>query len=224
MRTFRALTIAASLTAAAVLLPSIASAQSGRQFKDAWFWGLKAGSLSLADSSQSYKQAPMVGVDWLITRTHGGLYISGSQSFFKRQAIALRDPVAGLDSGFRAIDLKNMRRLDVALMGFPGEHLRFHPYVGVGFSLGQVASAQPEGPFGNTDQANATAQIVQNQRTAVAPMLIGGGQYRMTRFSVFGQATVVASNTNFLLYSGKPFDFGIEFGLRYNVGSSIDRN
>jgi hypothetical protein len=221
MRTIRALTIA---TATALLLPSVAAAQSGRQFKDAWFWGLKAGSLSLADSSQSYKQAPMVGVDWLITRTHGGLYVSGSQSFFTRQAVTLRDPVAGLDSGYRAIDLKNMRRLDIALMGFPGDHLRFHPYVGAGFSLGQVASAEPEGPFGNTDQANATAQIVQNERTAVAPLLIAGGQYRMTRFSVFGQATVVGSNTNFLLYNGKPFDFGIELGLRYNVGSSIDRN
>ena len=221
MRTIRALTIA---TAAALLLPSLAAAQSGRQFKDAWFWGIKAGSLTLADSSQSYKQTPMVGVDWLITRTHGGLYVSGSQSFFTRQTFTLRDPAAGLDSGYRAIDLKNMRRLDIALMGFPGDHLRFHPYVGAGFSLSQVASAEPEGPFGNTDQANATAQFVQDQRTAVAPLLIVGGQYRMTRFSVFGQATVVGSNTNFLLYNGKPFDFGVELGLRYNVGSSIDRN
>jgi hypothetical protein len=221
MRTIRALTIA---TAIAVILPSIAAAQNGRQFKNAWFWGLKAGSLTLGDSSRSYRQAPMAGVDWMITRTHGGLYVSGTQSFFTRQAITLRDPAAGLDSGFRTIDLKNMRKLDVAVMGFPGEHLRFHPYVGVGFTLSQVASAQPQGPFGNADQENATAQIIQTQRTAVAPLLMGGAQYRMTRFSVFGQATLSASNENFLLYSGKPVNFGIELGLRYNVGSSIDRN
>jgi hypothetical protein len=221
MRTIRALTIA---TAVAVLLPSIAAAQNGRQFKDAWFWGIKAGSLTLADSASSFKQAPTIGVDWLITRTHGGLYVSGSQSFFTRQAITLHDATAGLDSGFRAIDLKNMRKLDVALMGFPGEHLRFHPYVGVGFTLAQIASAEPEGPFGTIDQVNAAAQLIQEQRTAVSPLLIGGGQYRMTRFSVFGQATLSASNQNFLLYSGKPLTFGIEFGLRYNVGSSIDRD
>ncbi|MEO6878000.1 MAG: hypothetical protein ABI205_05925, partial [Gemmatimonadaceae bacterium] len=174
MRTIRALTIA---TVIAVILPSIAAAQNGRQFKDAWFWGLKAGSLTLADSSRSYRQAPMVGVDWMITRSHGGLYVSGAQSFFTRHVITLRDPVAGLDSGYRTIDLKNMRRLDVAVMGFPGEHLRFHPYVGAGFTLAQVASAQPEGPFSNVDQVNAAAQLIQVQRTAVAPMLIGGGQY-----------------------------------------------
>ncbi|HEY4216330.1 MAG TPA: hypothetical protein VGM67_04295 [Gemmatimonadaceae bacterium] len=224
MRTIRALTIATAAAAVVLLLPSIAAAQNGRQFKDAWFWGVKAGSLTLADSSQSYKQAPMVGIDWMITRSRGGLYISGTQSFFTRQALTLRDPTAGLDSGYRAIDLKNMRRLDIALMGFPGEHLRFHPYIGAGFSLSQVASAEPEGPFGNTDQVNAAAQVVQEQRTAVAPMLIGGGQYSMTRFSVFGQAEVIMSNSNFLLYNGKPFNLGIELGLRYNVGSSIDRN
>jgi hypothetical protein len=220
MRTFRALTIA---TAVVVMLPSIAAAQAGRQFKDAWFWGVKAGGIGLADSTQSFKQAPMAGVDWLITRTHGGLYISGSQSFFTRQAVTLRDQTAGLDSGFRVIDLKNMRRLDVALMGFPGEHLRFHPYVGAGFTLAQVASAEPRGPFGNADQINEAATFVQDQRTAVAPMVIVGGQYRLTQFSVFGQLTASALNENFLLYNGKPFSFGYEIGLRYNVGSSIDR-
>lgn len=221
MRTIRALTIASAI---AVMLPSIAVAQNGRQFKDAWFWGIKAGGLALADSAQSYRPAGMIGVDWLITRTHGGLYVSGSESFFNRQALMLRDATAGLDSGYRVIDLKNMRKLDVALMGFPGEHLRFHPYVGAGFTLGEVASAAPRGPFGNTDQANNAALVVQQQRTAVAPLFIAGGQYRMTKFSVFGQATVAASNENFLLYNGKPFNFGFEVGLRYNFGSSIDRD
>jgi hypothetical protein len=221
MRTFRALTIA---TAVVAMLPSFASAQNGRGFKDAWFWGIKGGGISLADSSASYKQAPMAGVDWLITRTHGGLYISGAQSFFTRQTFTLRDPVAGVDSGLRVINLKNLRRLDMALMGFPGEHIVFHPYVGVGFSLNQVADAQPEGPFGNTDQLTSAEQVIQAQKTAFSPMLIAGGQYRMTRFSVFGQLTVSPANTNFLLYNGKPYNFGYEFGLRYNVGSSISRD
>ena len=63
MRTIRALTIAAAVV---VALPTIASAQHGRQFKDAWFWGIKAGGLTFADSSQAYKQAPLAGVEWLI--------------------------------------------------------------------------------------------------------------------------------------------------------------
>jgi hypothetical protein len=221
MRTIRALTIATAIIA---MLPTLAAAQAGRNFKDAWFWGIKAGGISLADSSTSYKQAPMAGVDWLITRTHGGLYISGAQSFFSRQAFTLRDPVAGTDSGVRVIDLKNMRKLDMAIMGFPGEHLRFHPYVGVGFSLNQVAEAEPQGPFGNTGQLTSAEQVIQDQKTAFSPLLIVGGQYRMTRFSVFGQATLSPVNTSFLLYNGKPYSIGYEFGLRYNVGSSISRD
>ena len=49
-----------------------------------------------------YVQAPIVGVDWLITRTHGGLYISGSETFFSQHTFTLRDPAHG-DSGLRAI-------------------------------------------------------------------------------------------------------------------------
>jgi hypothetical protein len=31
------------------------------------------------------------------------------------------------------------------------------------------------------------------------------------------------SQKNFLLYNGRPFNFGFEVGLRYNAGTSIDR-
>src|SRR6266513_6172643 len=130
MRTMRALTIAAAVV---VAVPTIATAQQGRSFKDAWFWGIKGGGLTLADSGQAYKQAPYAGIEWLITRTHGGLYISGGQAFFTQQTFVARDP-AQADSGLRVVDIKNMRKLDLAVMYFPGEHLRFHPYAGIAFS------------------------------------------------------------------------------------------
>ncbi len=221
MRTIRALTIATAIVAA---IPTIAAAQHGRQFKDAWFWGVKAGGLSLADSAQSYTQAPMAGIDWLITRTHGGLYISGAQSFFKQQAFVLRDRAAGLDSGLRVVDLKNMRKVDVALMGFPGESLRLHPYVGAGFTFNSIGDAQPRGPFGNEDQIASANEVIQAQRAAFSPLFIGGAQYRLTNFSVFGQLTVSPAPKNFILYNGRPLNVGYEIGLRYNVGTSIDRN
>ena len=87
MRSIRALTVAAVVMAA---LPTIAHAQGGRGFKDSWFWGLKGGGYSLADSGQNYVQAPTVGVEWLITRTHGGLYVSGAQTFFSQHSFTLR--------------------------------------------------------------------------------------------------------------------------------------
>ena len=221
MRTIRVLTIA---TAIAGILPTLASAQQGRQFNDAWFWGIKGGGLTLADSGQSYKQSPVVGVDWLITRTHGGLYVSGAQSFFTRRASALRDSAGGRDSGFRVIDIRNLRKLDVAIMGFPGEHVQFHPYVGIGFTMGSVGDAQARGPFSNTDQSNFADRVILQHRTTFSPLLIAGGQYRLTRFSVFGQATLSPSQKEFILYNGRPFNYSYELGLRYNVGTSISRD
>ncbi|MEP6495962.1 MAG: hypothetical protein ABJF01_24995 [bacterium] len=221
MRTFRALTLAAAVVAA---LPSVSAAQGGRPFSDAWFWGVKVGGFTLADSGSKYVQAPTVGLEWLITRSKGGLYISGSETFFSQHAFTLRDPTAPVDSGFRTIKLKNMRKLDVALMGFPGDHIRFHPYFGLGFSMSQVSSAEAEGPFSSVDQVNFADQVIQRQKVAFSPLFIGGGQYRMRRFSVFGQLTLSPTEKNFLLYNGRPWNFGYEAGIRYNFGSSIDRN
>lgn len=220
MKLSRPLSIAMAIV---VALPALSSAQQGREFKNAWFWGIKGGGLTLADTGQALRQAPLAGVDWLITRTHGGLYISGGQSFFKQQTLTLRDPSAP-DSGARVIDLKDLRRLDVALMGFPGEHVRFHPYVGAGFTLSQIATAVPQGPFANNTQLSYADEIIQEQKVGFSPLFIVGGQYRLTKVSIFLQGTATPTQKNFLLYNGRSMNFSYEAGLRYNVGSSIDRN
>jgi hypothetical protein len=221
MRTIRALAIASAVVMA---LPTFVAAQSGRQFGDAWFWGIKAGGFTYADTAGRYKQAPAVGVDWLITRTHGGLYISASQAFLTSQAFTLRDPSAPVDSGLRTIDLKNLRRLDAALMGFPGEHLRLHPYAGIGISFFEIADATPEEPFATVDQFNFAEQQIQSAKAGVSLLAMAGVQYRLPSFSVFGQVTFNPAQSNFILYGGRPYDFGYELGLRYNVGSSIDKD
>ena len=220
MRTMRALTIAAAVV---VAVPTIATAQQGRSFKDAWFWGIKGGGLTLADSGQAYKQAPYAGIEWLITRTHGGLYISGGEAFFKQQTFVARDP-SQPDSGLRVVDLQNMRKLDVAILGFPGEHLKFHPYAGVGISLNQIVSAHARAPFGNSDQIDYANQVIQDQKVGFSPLLIVGGQYALRKVSVFGQGSLSPAQTQFLGYNGRPINFTYEVGLRYNFGSSIDRN
>jgi hypothetical protein len=220
MRTSRALAIAAAVV---VALPNVGGAQRGAPFTDSWFWGIKLGGFTLADSGQKYVQAPVVGVDWMITRTHGGLYVSGSQTFFSQHTFTLRDPVS-IDSGFRPVLIKNLRRLDVALMGFPGDHMNFHPYVGAGFTLGQVSTVQAEGTFSNDDQVLFAQQVIANERVAFSPVLIVGGQWRLRRTSAFAQLTASPAQKNFILYNGKPFNFGYEVGLRYNFGTSIDRN
>ncbi|HEX3866536.1 MAG TPA: hypothetical protein VHV78_07265 [Gemmatimonadaceae bacterium] len=210
-------------SAFAVVLPSVAAAQSDRGFTDSWFWGVKAGGFTLADSGQRYIQAPMAGVDWMITRTHGGLYASLGEAFFSQHTFTLRDPSAPADSGLRPISLKNMRKLDVALVGFPGDHTRFHPYAGIGFTMGAISTATPVGPFATDDQLTFANNVVSQERVAFSPLLMAGAQVRLTHFSVFGQGLMNPTNKSFLLYNGKAFNFEYELGLRYNVGSSIER-
>jgi hypothetical protein len=219
MRTFRALMIAATVVAA---IPTIAVAQGGRQFKDSWFWGVKGGGFTVADSSGGYTQAPTIGIDWLITRKRGGLYISGAQSFFTSQSFTLRDP-ATIDSGLRAINLKNMRHLDVAVMGFPMVRRYVNPYIGAGFSLQQIAQAIPVGPFSNADQLNYATLVIDEQKVSFSPYFIGGVQWRLRPVSVFVQVTSSPAQRQFIAYNGKPLFFGYELGLRYNIGTSIDK-
>jgi hypothetical protein len=220
MRTMRALTIAAAVVAA---LPNIGGAQRGAPFTDSWFWGLKLGGYTLADSGQHYIQAPVIGIDWLITRTHGGLYLSGSQTFFSQHTFTLRDPVSA-DSGLRPIAIKNLRRFEALLMGFPGEHLNLHPYIGGGFTVGEVATVQAQGTFTNADQLLFADQVIADERVSFSPILMGGVQYRMKKASVFGQFSASPAQKAFIMYNGKPFNFGYEIGVRYNFGTSIDRS
>lgn len=220
MRTIRAMTLAAAVVA---VLPSVVIAQKGRGFDDSWFWGLKGGVFSVVDSGQKYVVAPTVGLEWLITRTHGGLYISGSQTFFSQHSFVLRDPVSP-DSGNRPVSINNMRKLDIALMGFPGEHLLFHPYAGLGFSVAEVGSAQAEPPFFNGDQQTFADSTVDSRRVGFTPFLIVGGQWRKRVGSVFVQGTISPAQKSFVIYNGRPFNFGLEAGFRYNFGSAIDRS
>ena len=78
MRLLRVLTAAIGLAA---LLPKPSAAQGGRQFKDAWFWGVKGGGMLYSSASTENSLAPLVGAEWLITRTRGGLYLSFDQAF-----------------------------------------------------------------------------------------------------------------------------------------------
>src|SRR5215831_6022909 len=217
MRTLRVLTIAAAVVA----LPSLATAQEGRPFKDAWFWGVKAGGFTLADTAGSYTMAPMVGAEWLITRTHGGLYLSVGQAFFESATLAAANESA---TSLRTIKLNNLRKFDAAIVAFPGEHNRWHPYAGAGFTLQAIADADGVPPFASADELAFTNALIQQNKVSFSPFGIVGAQYRLTAVSVFGQATFNPTQHNFLLYNGNAFNFSLEFGLRYNVGSAIDRN
>jgi hypothetical protein len=209
---------------------AIADAQAGRQFRNSWFWGLKGGAAAYADLTPDptvapggYRHTPMVGVEWLITRSRGGLYVSAAQGFQTQQTF-IANSASPNDTSIRLVDLNSVRRLDMALMAFPGGERRvtFHPYVGLGFTF-QTVSAAPVGPFANATELEFADAVVQQAKTSATPVAILGAQYRFRALSVFGQLTGGPSDRNWILYNGRSATFSYEIGVRYNVGTSIDR-
>jgi hypothetical protein len=221
MRITRALAAAAVLVAVA---PRVGTAQIGSAFKDAWFWGVKAGAMDYNSATTNHRQAPLGGIEWLITRNHGGLYVSYSEAFFTDQA-AILTQVDPSDTLPRVINLKNMRRLDIAAMIFPGSNQWVHPYAGVGFSIKQISSAVPaDMNFTSSDQYDATQAFIQELRTGAAPYYIIGSQLRLIGFSVFFQGTASPAQPNMFLHNNKGFHLTYEAGIRYNFGSSISKD
>ncbi len=219
MRTIRALTTALALTA---VLPGIAAAQAGRPFKDSWFWGIKAGGLSYSVPAPKSGSgfAPIVGADWLITRSQGGLYVSFSQAFLNQTAFV--DTLDAADATApHSVALKSLRRLELGAMAFPQISTIWHPYAGIGLVINQIGTAQAVINGLSQNEAAVLDQTITDARTAMSPLLIAGTQYRLPWFSAFAQATFSPSQRNFFLYNGSAANFGYEVGIRYNIGSSI---
>jgi hypothetical protein len=221
MRLLRVLTAAIGLAA---LLPQLSAAQGGRQFKDAWFWGIKGGGMLYSSASTENSAAPLIGAEWLITRSRGGLYVSFDQAFLSTTGSFLdRDP----DSTFaRSVSLKNMRRISIAAMVFPMQSAKYHPYIGLGLALNQIGGANFQTGFANPGRYQIALDSVQSKKTSFSPTVIGGLQMRLQPFSVFGQAVASPTQQNFFLYNGsggQAFNFSLEGGIRYNFGSSIDK-
>ena len=215
MRLFRSPLLGLALLSA---LPTIGSAQAGRLFKDSWFWGAKTGVMMYSTKAVENAISPMVGGEWLITRTRGALYVSYDQTFFNNDS-AIQDILN--TNGVRIVNIDDMRRVTFAALAFPKEYVGFRPYGGLGVALNFIQTATPRGTFVSASQANDIAATVEDQRTRASVLIMAGLQAQYSRWSVFGQATMMPAHAQFLI-NGRSTYF-LEGGLRYNIGSSIER-
>lgn len=211
------------LAVAACALAHVAQAQQGRPFEDSWFWGLKTGGLAYGDSAGNYRQAPLIGAEWLITRSKAGLYVSFAQAF-ANPASQIPATASVLDTTKRVVNVQNVRQAELVLMGFPGDHIRFHPYFGGGFVLDMVGSATPQGPYTTKNDQTFALNTVDSLKYAIAPVFVVGGQLRLRPFSIFGQGNVSMAPQNFLVGATRSIMFAYEIGIRWNFGSSITRD
>ncbi|MFL5596591.1 MAG: hypothetical protein ACJ77S_03935 [Gemmatimonadaceae bacterium] len=214
MQKFRAVAVAAVAT---IVASASANAQGMRNFDNSWFWGFKSGVATFAVPGRGNTSTVDLGIDWLITRTKGGLYVSGNQSVFERD-VEVSDQAS--QSGQRTVRVNDLRRITVAGVAFPKHFGGITPYGGIGYTLAVLGDARVFVDTVNTFPSNAFLDQVESMRSRSAVLGMAGVQIQTKRAAIFAQETLLPSSTNFLFSSVLSF---FEFGVRYNFGSSIDR-
>ena len=214
MQKLRAVAVAVVAT---LVVSASASAQEMRNFDNSWFWGFKSGINTFSAPGHGNTSTVDLGVDWLITRTRGGLYVSGNQSIFKRD-VDVFDPASKTSQ--RTVQVSDLRRISFAALAFPKHFGGITPYGGVGYMIAVLGDARVFVDSVNTFPNNAFLDKVEGARSRGAVMGMAGLQIQTRRAAIFAQETMLPSNANFLFSSVLSF---FEFGVRYNFGSSIDR-
>ena len=220
MRTIGRLMLAAL---AVLTMPSLARAQEGRLFKNAWFWGAKVGSMAYTTPTHT-GYAPVLGGEWVITRTRGALYLSVQEAFMPDdEAVgSIEDPYS--QSGRKPVYISDIRQATIAGLIFPTQKRGYlRPYAGIGFTLVDAFSsgAQLNGNESETER-NYLAFAVEDAKSTASLIGMLGIQAQYRRLSAFAQGAMMpAHGTSFLLNGNYTLFF--EGGLRYNIGTSIDR-
>jgi hypothetical protein len=212
MRTMRWF-IAGLVTTAA--LSATASAQSSRFFDDSWFWGVKSGVASFSPTLGGNETAATYGAEWLITRTHAGLYVSFDQAKVSTTSAVLD---ANSSDGVRPVSVSKLNRVGFAALAFPKRFGNVRPYAGLGLSVDLVGSARPMVADNENGVDDAVFERIDEQKSQAAVLGMAGVQFQVQRAAVFVQASVVPGQSGFLL-GENPLAF-FEAGLRYNFGSS----
>lgn len=218
------------------LAPATGRAQAGRLFNNSWFWGIGGGTMTYWTSTTAHSQAPTLSLDWLITRTHVALYLGVDQTFFSQNNLTYTDigrfyTDTTLTNSreiayFAQAKVRNSRHLQAALLAFPWSgHLR--PYAGVGISANFVqGSSTTSAPpaitparqwfpqaFGETERMSAA--------NWVTPVIMGGVQAQLSRFSVYGQAKIFPTHNfdfNAHFFTDQAFVM-LQAGVRLNAAS-----
>jgi hypothetical protein len=199
--------------AAAALTASSALAQRTAPFEDSWFWGFKGGVNTFSTGVNGTASVPTWGTDWLITRDHGGLYISADQSFFNR-TITSTDATSA--NGRRDVQIRNLNRFGFAAIAFPSRIGIFTPYGGVGAAISLIghATARPDTLGGAAGPAFLDA--TEKARSRASLQVIAGLQTQSTRLGFFVQETYLPGGKEFLVRNAMSI---LEVGIRHSFGS-----
>ena len=152
MQKLRAVVVA---MAATVVVSAGANAQGMRNFDNSWFWGFKSGINTFSVPGHGNTSTVDLGVDWMITRTKGGLYVSGNQSIFERDLV-IADGAS--QTGQRTVRVNDLRRISVAALVFPKHFGGITPYGGLGYTIAVLGDARVFVDSANTFPSRSAAR------------------------------------------------------------------
>jgi hypothetical protein len=196
------------------LIPATVSAQRTRDFADSWFWGVKGGVSTFSPTYGDSETAPTFGAEWLITRTHGALYVSLDQTNVDAVS-AVFDPTA--EGSVRFVEVDKLRRVSFAALAFPKQFGRFRPYAGLGLALNVIGDAEPLITDNETGVEDGVYDRIDDRKSQASFLGMGGVQAQFGRAAVFGQASFIPASNRFLLDDAMGF---FEVGIRYNLGGA----
>jgi hypothetical protein len=216
----RALRLLASSVLA--LTPLVAGGQDRHPFQDSWFWGAKGG-LTIFKTEVAKTEAPLIGVEWLITRRNVALHVGLDQTYFDAVSTVADAPTRGVT---RRVDIRDLRRFSVSGYAMPVAWWGVvRPYAGVGMAFNFIPRASPQGDqFASPAARDTVLQRINDVKARLSLLGTVGVQAQYRRFAPFLQAQVMPTQgRNEFLINGEGFTYVIEGGLRYNFGSSIER-
>ncbi len=197
------------------LAPSLLAAQRAREFEDSWFWGVKAGVSTFSPTLGGTESTATYGVEWLITRTRGGLYVSADEANVSATS-AVFDPTA--DGDLRSVRVRKLRRIGFAALAFPWTFNRLRPYAGLGLTLNVIGDATPLLSAQESAVDDAVSQRINDRSSQAALLGMAGAQLQFHKLAIFGQVSVAPSSAKFLLNNSVLGFF--EAGVRYNFSGA----
>lgn len=213
MRTIRTLAIGLAVW----LAPSPSAAQAPNGFVDSWFWGAKGGVASF--TANDYVVAPSVGAEWLITRSRTALSVSFEQAFFETRTTVYD---ATVTAAARAVNIKDLRRVQASIFFFPFHAAVVRPYGGLGLALNTIQAATPVGTFASVAAQDSVNSSVDRQSSRASVVLTGGAQVHVWKVALFGQISTMPTRRNFLL-NGAPNTMLAELGVRVRIAGAKER-
>jgi hypothetical protein len=198
---------------AAALTASPSSAQRTAPFEDSWFWGLKGGVNTFSTGLNGTASVPTWGTDWLITRDHGGLYVSADQAFFSR---TVTSDDATSPNGRRDVQIRNLNRFGFAAIAFPSKIGIFTPYGGVGAAISLIGHATARADTLGGAAGQPFIDATEKARSRASLLVMAGIQTQSSRVGFFIQETLLPGGKEFLVKNAMSI---LEVGLRHSFGS-----